>query len=285
MKPFCSQRKCETRSALTWSQALLVKSTLLAYFVTGIMRHLAHQFQRGNLPMLYTIAFSSRRVASVITVRPDAGPEQVLRLFRLPQPRALLIINGATGNLAAKVRERLYDLFDQLAELIVRERIDVITGGTKAGIFEIFGEALKRHQGPTAPCIGVLPAKHADPEALEPHHSHFVLVEGADWGGETALMYRLADALSTGRPSLALFAGGGPVTINEMQHNVGQNRELILIGGTRGSTARVLRAGDDDRNRIGEIKHHGRITLFDVKQEPRELISLVHGRLLDNPLT
>jgi uncharacterized protein YheU (UPF0270 family) len=248
------------------------------------MRHVAHQFERNNFPRLDTIAFSNGRVASVVTLRGDADAGHVLRLFSLPQPRALLIINGATGGLATKVRNRLNNLFDELAQLIVREGIDVITGGTKAGIFEIFGEALKRHQGPTAPCIGVLPAKHADLNTLEPHHSHFVLVEEADWGGETTLMYRLADALASESRSLALFAGGGPVTIDEMQHNVAQRRELILIGGTQGSTDELLRVGEDDsssNDRISEIKHNGRITLFDEKQKPRELISLVRSRLLD----
>ncbi|HVG21693.1 MAG TPA: hypothetical protein VNI02_21845 [Blastocatellia bacterium] len=248
------------------------------------MRHTTEQFERG-FPTSETVAFENGNVAFLIKVRSDIDPGQVLHVLGLPQPRALLIINGGTGDLTPEVQERVGQLFRGLAQLIASERIDVITGGTRAGIFEIFGEALGKCGGPTAPCIGVLPANRADLRRLEPHHSHFVLVEGMNWGEETEFMYRLADARATGRPSLALFAGGGEVALKEMQHNVAQGREMIFIGGSQGSTDRVLQARADSHisgGRLNRIRSRGRVTLFDTNQEPDELISLVRSRLLDS---
>jgi hypothetical protein len=72
--------------------------------------------------------------------------------------------------------------------------------------------------------------------ALEQNHSHFILVEGNDWGSETASIFNLVNVLTSEKSSgniderllkedskrinskisaVAILAGGGPVTKNE----------------------------------------------------------------------
>jgi SLOG in TRPM, prokaryote/SMODS and SLOG-associating 2TM effector domain 1 len=81
-------------------------------------------------------------------------------------------------------------LIDGLARVVSEERLTLITGGTDAGVFSLLGAGLGDHS--PAASVGVAPAGRvtwpgrtdAAPDAvpLEPHHSHFALVEGEEWG-------------------------------------------------------------------------------------------------------
>lgn len=96
-------------------------------------------------------------------------------------------------------------------------------------------------------------------------------------------MYNLVAALSRTCPSLTIFAGGGKITISEMQYNVLQKRELILIAGSKRSTdmAIAARAGNDVANEsIQQIASAGRITVFGIHQPATDLAALVRSRLL-----
>src|SRR6185295_9926627 len=78
----------------------------------------------------------------------------------------------------------------------------IIDGGTHAGIMALMGDGVAG-RGYRTELIGVAPAnKVTYPESkstaetpLEPNHSHFVLVEGNEWGSETAMLFSLANAL------------------------------------------------------------------------------------------
>jgi hypothetical protein len=130
--------------------------------------------------------------------------------------------------------------------------------------------------------VGVAIAARAKTR-LEPHHSHFVLVEGDRWGEETPVMYRLVAALASNCPSLAIFASGGQTAITEMLQNVTQSREMILIAGSKGSTDAVVAALSGAPvldERIKQIIREGRITVFGINQPPAELANLIHNQLL-----
>ena len=148
------------------------------------------------------IQFSNGNEATLVRVSPQAVIDQVLKSLHLPVPRSLLVLNGSTRDLPEAIRNRLTPLFEGLAELVAGERITVVTGGTKAGIFSLFGQALQKAGGTTAPCIGIAVAGRMHPARFEPNHSHFVIVEGKDWGEETALMYGLVADLSKNCPSI-----------------------------------------------------------------------------------
>jgi hypothetical protein len=164
-------------------------------------------------------------------------------------------------------------LGEGLARIVAEEAITVVTGGTDAGIFHLLGQGLAQWER-TAPCIGVAVANlvsypgHPHGEAaLEPHHSHFVLVEGERWGDETETMYSLVAALAQDVPSLALFAGGGEICIREMQANIAQGRQMILLAGSGRSTDGVLAAiagHSVDDPRLADIAREGQIHAFDL---------------------
>ncbi len=231
------------------------------------------------------LEFPNGNIARHITVTQNVDVNDVIGNLGLELSRALLVINGGTGNLNNLVEQRLKNVFDHLAKFVIDERVTVVTGGTNAKLFELFGCALQRLGGPSAPCIGVTLEECAELNKLESHHSHFVSVKGKTWGIETSIMYNLIYALSKNRPSLALFTGGGKITIKEMSQNVFQNREMIFVEGIGGVTDAIIEAKKNARRvdlKITEIVEKAQIEVFTTSQTPHELVSILHNRLLDN---
>jgi hypothetical protein len=196
-----------------------------------------------------TVVFPNSNPSRLIRPRAGAAAHEILSALALPRPRALLILNGGTAELAPDLAAQLGGVLGEgLARAAAEEQLTVITGGTDAGVFRLFGGGLARW-GRTAPCIGVSVAAlvaypgHPRGEApLEPHHSHFVLTAGRRWGDETATMYALAAALANDCPSLAVFAGGGEIALREMQANIAQGRTMLLLAGSGRNTDAVLAA-------------------------------------------
>ncbi len=162
----------------------------------------------------------------IVEVRPDVAGDELLAALRLPAPRATVILNGGT----AEVDRRWAPALEALAGAAMRERLTVLTGGTDAGIFSLFGAALTQ---PSAPLIGVAPCDR-DGVPLEPHHTHVVLVQGDAWGDETPALLALAEALGRLAPTVAVICGGGPVTRREVAGHVRAGRPVIAVAGSGG---------------------------------------------------
>lgn len=232
-----------------------------------------------------TIEFSMNQKATALRVKQGIAAEQILTSLALPQPRALVVLNGGTAQLDESLQQHLAcAIQDGLARVVAEEQITLITGGTDAGIFQLFGQGRARW-GQTAPCIGVAVADlvpwpgHPQGEApLESHHSHFVLVEGQNWGDETVTMYTLIKALAQHCPAITVFASGGEIAIHEMQANVAQGRRMIFLAGSGRATDAVLaaRAGVPSEDaRLQEIAEKGYIVAWSITEPPAILAALV----------
>jgi len=246
-----------------------------------------------------TIQFSHGNQARAIYVPQGVAAQQIVDALELAQPRALVILNGGTAEMETGLQAQLGRLLqDGLAHVAAKEQITLITGGTDSGIFALLGQGLAKW-GRTAPCIGVavagrvtwpgriphwLPSRWFDRGhiPLEPHHSHLVLVEANEWGQETATMYELVVALSQSVPSLVVFAGGGRITMREMEANAKLGQRMILLAGSGRTTDAVLTArleGHIDDARLAEIARQGKVIPFAINQEPSALIDLVRRTL------
>ena len=162
----------------------------------------------------------------IVEVRPDVAGDELLAGLELPAPRATVVLNGST----AEADRRLAPVLEALAGAAMRERLTVITGGTDAGIFSLFGAAMTE---PSAPLIGVAPCDRAG-VPLEPHHTHVVLVQGDAWGVETPVLLALAEALGRLAPTVAVICGGGAVTRIEVAGHVRAGRPVIAVAGSGG---------------------------------------------------
>lgn len=233
-----------------------------------------------------TIEFSMNQKATALRVKQGITAEQILTSLALPQPRALVVLNGGTAQLDESLQQHLAcAIQDGLARVVAEEQITLITGGTDAGIFQLFGQGRARW-GQTAPCIGVAvadlvtwPGRPQGEAPLEFHHSHFVVVEGQNWGDETVTMYTLIKALAQHRPAITVFASGGEIAIHEMQANVAQGRRMIFLAGS-GRATDAARAGVPSEDvRLREIAEKGDIVAWSITEPPATLAALVR-RLL-----
>jgi len=234
-------------------------------------------------------------VSIVLTPKETRG-DAIVAALNLPPPRAVIALNGGTEDVAPEIAPQLRRILQEgLARVAIDDAITVVSGGTDAGVFALFGDGLDHLA--TAPCIGVAPAALVEsphgaaaeptPRAgqavpLEPHHTHFVLVDGDQWGDETKTMLSLVDALAEEAPSVAVLAGGGAIAKREVLEHVRRGREVIVLAGS-GRLADDLadlangRAAAED-SETTEIAR-GRLTVFDVRRPSSELVALVRSRL------
>jgi SLOG in TRPM, prokaryote len=157
------------------------------------------------------------------------------------QTDALVVLSGGASKMSEWKQRELFAMLQALDTLAKERRIAVGDGGTQAGIMKAAGQA-RRASGRAFPLIGVAPARETSPAgqtAIDPNHSHVVAVDDpalskgeAGWGSETATMYWLFGRIAAGRPSVAVVAGGGSVTLAEIDANVDAGRPTILIEGS-----------------------------------------------------
>jgi hypothetical protein len=155
----------------------------------------------------------------------------------------------------------------------------IIDGGTQSGVMAIMGEAVAQHPG-TCQLLGIAPkGKIAHPEIvggsavsdgapLEPHHSHFVLVESAEWGGETRTMLELARALNA--PIVAILVNGGAIAADEALRSVRNGWPLLVFEGSGRFadelSAAMRNATLDTSATIKEIARSGYVKLFSIDE-------------------
>ena len=131
----------------------------------------------------------------------------------------------------------------------------VLDGGTAAGVMALMGAERAGHGSAMGVLLGVapagtvaLPGEPKDGRAhLDGNHTHFVLADSDEWGGETPLLMALADALAGDAPVAIVLAGGGTVSRQEALEAVEHGWPLFVIEGTGGAADAI--AGLWDRHR------------------------------------
>jgi SLOG in TRPM, prokaryote len=222
------------------------------------------------------IPLAGGRRALAVQVSQTAPAAAVVAGLGLPPTRGLVVLNGGTADLDPVLADAVRrSIGDELAGVAAEQRLTVLTGGTKAGIFAMLGEGLGAAGG-TAPCIGVVPsgcvtwpgeaAGDAELILLEPHHSHFVLVEGSAWGDETAMLCALSQELSRAAPAVVVLASGGAIARNEVACHLRQGREVIVLAGSGRLADDIASALDGDGTADPAIAEllSGPLTVFDL---------------------
>ena len=201
----------------------------------------------------------------------QAGSPRSIRVFhRDDLPRVLeeaglssgpvLVLVGGAGGLEVDEEERLSDLIrDYLVPAIARNRAMVVDGGTDSGIMRAIGKA-RSDTGAQFPLIGVAsagtvrsPDMEPGPEsdaAVDPNHTHIVLVPGHEWGDESPWLSAVASALSVGHRSATMLVNGGEIAYADVHHSLNEGRPVIVLAGS-GRTADAIAWADRDRSADG----------------------------------
>lgn len=224
------------------------------------------------------ITFESGNRAVVITAPRDASAKAILEALEITSPRAVIMIFGGAAGLDDSRKARLAKLFSGAVAPAAAELGSlIIDGGTQSGVMAMIGEAVAR-DGRRCQLLGMAPAGKvtyaggpaeadiANGAPLEPNHSHFVLVESNDWGGETGTMFKLARALNV--PVATMLINGGAIAGGEALQSVRNGWQLLVVEGS-GRFADELSAAVRDGQvaksvEVSEIVRSGRVTLFHV---------------------
>lgn len=220
----------------------------------------------------------------------------LLSTLNIPQPHVVLMIAGGASSMDGQLYPNLRSLFtDGIAHLATSLGALIIDGGTQAGVMEMMGTGIAEQQHKSA-LLGVSPAgcvthpgqstpiNSTESAPLDPNHSHFVLVETNEWGGETQTMYELAQLFSAHCPSVAVVINGGSITRKEVLYNVRQKRSIIVIAGSGRMADDIAALWQEQPSSISdpemaEIIQYGNIHLFPVTGSVAELIQLTQSLL------
>ena len=188
------------------------------------------------------IVFQNGQRAVAVATAPGRSAESIVAALAIPAPQSVILLVGGAGHLDAATRELLTPLFSRgLARAAVDLNAVILDGGTQAGVMAMMGEGVA-DRGRLSPLVGVAPAGKvlypggpelpgmADAAQLDPNHSHFVLVEAGEWGGETATLIALAEAFKV--PVVVVLANGGDIAKREVLQAVRKDWPVIVIKGS-----------------------------------------------------
>lgn len=187
-------------------------------------------------------------------VAPPAGTKaaDILETLGIQQPKAVIIVIGGAGGLDKdmesneELRSRLIQLFSRgIARAAVDAGALIIDGGTQSGVMALMGQGFA-DRGRKSILLGVAPAGKVtypggpaegsieDGGPLDPNHSHFVLVESDEWGGETDTMFELAAALGGGIPVVTVLVHGRTdgIAKDEALRSVRHGWPVIVVEGS-----------------------------------------------------
>jgi hypothetical protein len=232
-----------------------------------------------------TITFDNGSHAVVVTAGRDTDAQTILKSLGIAQPHALIMVFGGAKGLEDSRKARLAELFTSaVAPAAAEAGALVIDGGTQSGVMAMMGEAFAL-DGQGSQLLGIAPAGKvtypggpsdvgiADGAPLEPNHSHFVLVESDEWGGETGMMFKLAGALNV--PVATVLINGGQIAGGEALQSVRNGWQLLVVEGS-GRFADELSAAVRDGQvaksaEVSEIVRSGRVALFHVNDPAEKL--------------
>ncbi|XP_035700323.1 transient receptor potential cation channel subfamily M member-like 2 [Branchiostoma floridae] len=233
-----------------------------------------------------------QRVGKFVRVDHTTEPEDVLKLMReqwkLELPNLLISVTGGAKNFY--IKPRLQEVFRKgLIKAAQSTGAWIITGGTHAGVMKHVGEAVRtnavagrsdnkvvaigvatwgivHHKDELINPQGSFPARYhlEDPPpgraALDPNHSHFILVDDGtneQFGKEIKLRAELEKRISEHKtracthapgsssvsiPVVLLALQGGPGTLETVYQGVSNNTPAVIVEGS-GGAADILAYG------------------------------------------
>jgi hypothetical protein len=198
----------------------------------------------------FTIRFSDKQYSPAIRVDADDDVQTVIDSFGLMTPRPTLFITGGASKMTEDDIERTREIINEgIAKFAEKHNLTIIDGGTEAGVMQMIGEARKRN-GYKFPLIGCspyykvkFPGAEITEEAeatLEDGHSHFVLVNTPEWGGESQTIVNLTRAIAARqRPMIGVLINGGEIAERDVYYAtaIGDDRIPILVLDGSGRTA------------------------------------------------
>jgi hypothetical protein len=211
----------------------------------------------------------------------------------LQDKRPVLVAIGGASLISEAAFARLQRLFVEVIAPLARDLgYYVVDGGTDAGVMKLIGNA-RYQNGSAFPLIGVSPIRFVqlpgavnpstESTPLEPHHTHFFLVSGNNWGDESPWLANIASLLAGDHPSVTVLINGGAIALVDAKESTRVDRPIVAIAGT-GRLAdeianAVLHPDWERREEIELLLEEGQIHLFDLYEPIAELETVLRQKL------
>ncbi len=226
----------------------------------------------------FTIQFPDNNTAQAVRASQDADPATIANLLRLPKPSPALVIMGGAAKMEAEtVRTTRSSIEDGLSRFAQEHGVAIVDGGTTAGVMGLLGFARHRHRY-DFPLVGVAPESrveypgHHPPTsqaALDSNHSHFVLVDGENFGAESDMLASLGWTIAGegSQPILGVVINGGAIVKQEAHARATGKPHfplLVLEGSGRfaDDLAAAYHAGSSDDPVLRDIVQQGELHLL-----------------------
>jgi len=202
----------------------------------------------------FTISFGEQRAVAV-QASPHTAPAQALAALGLPPYRGIIVIHGGAGAMerSAMPAVRAF-LADAVVPLAQAHGLLIADGATQTGVARLMGEARAAARA-TFPLLGVAPQRYVtypggpppgkERYPLNPHHSHFIFVEGDGFGVESPLLVGLLRATSV--PGFALIVNGGKIVMEEVRAQAAQGNAIVILRGSGRAADRLADTASAER--------------------------------------
>jgi SLOG in TRPM, prokaryote/SMODS and SLOG-associating 2TM effector domain 1/Protein of unknown function (DUF4231) len=245
------------------------------------------------------ITFPNGNRSRLVRAPEAAQPSEILSALGLSSGRPVVLVIGGADSLDQALERRLAQLFER-AVIPAAASADgvIVDGGTESGVMALLGTAAAL-EDQRERLIGVAPAgkvsyPNGPPQrgdaSLDPNHSYFVLTPTDEWGGETALLLRLAELLSRHHPVAGVLAGGGLGAMGEVRGCVRRGWPIVILSGTGGLADQIVRVEAPGKGRrsevpdaIAQIRTEGDLRILTPEADPNQLERILSWILRDDP--
>ena len=248
--------------------------------------------------------------ANWIRVTPSASVRRLIKLFdqhyNLPKPEVLLTVTGGAQDFLLAPDNQL--AFDRgIVSIASSAKAWIFTAGSDTGVMKLVGSAVSRNDvklpvigvAPWGasngrdvllankshianyPSVGLTPNRAGAP--LNPHHTHFVLVddgsEGPDsWGSEIGLRSELeaACAQAKGTPIVQLVVQGGVGTLTTVLSTAMAGHAIVVLADSGRAATAIYDYCTDGMAAVEERFRH----LEDLFRKIKQLNDAYQGNLL-----
>jgi len=210
-----------------------------------------------------SIRFDGEHTATAVRAGVHESPAGVLTALGLPPHDGIIVVHGGAANMEIELigPVRAF-LIAGLAPLAQTRHVLIVDGGTQIGVPRVMGDARDHIKG-TYPLLGVVPHRRVvypggpvlDGERipLNPSHSHFIFVEGDEFGVESELLVGLLRA--SGKPGLALIVNGGDIVLKEVMAHVQQGNALVTVRGSGRIADKLADPSSEERAALPPAAH------------------------------
>lgn len=193
--------------------------------------------------------------------------------------RVVMVLVGGAGGMGEQDLLAVGDVLrTALLPVIARYNAVVVDGGTDSGVMRLIGRA-RSAAAAGFPLLGVaatgtvvIPGggepESSDAAPLEPNHTLFVLVPGAEWGDEAPWISDVASVVAGTQPSVTVLINGGQIAYADAVGSLRRGRPVVVLAGT-GRTADAIaeaRASGGGDPRAVEIAASALTTIADVAE-------------------